>query len=118
MIAETISAAFILIGAGFALVGSIGLWRMPDFFTRLHGPTKATTLGVGGILLASAVHFSDTGPVSVHELLVSVFLFITAPVSAHLLCQAALHLRLKTINTTGDQPPESRQTDAPRDPGS
>lgn len=114
MIIETIVAIFILIGAGFALVGSIGLWRMPDFYTRLHGPTKATTLGVGGILLASAIHFSDTGPASVHEILVSVFLFITAPVSAHLLCQAALHLRLKHIDRTGQQPPEERHQEEPR----
>lgn len=104
MIGEIFSTVFVLIGAGFALVGSIGLWRMPDFFTRLHGPTKATTLGVGGILLASAVHFSDTGPVSVHEVLVTVFLFITAPVSAHLLSQAALHLRLKVYDATGQEP--------------
>lgn len=104
MIGEYVSAAFVLLGAGFALVGSIGLWRMPDFFTRLHGPTKATTLGVGGILLASGVHFSDTGPLSIHEILVSVFLFITAPVSAHLLSQAALHLRLKVYDATGEKP--------------
>lgn len=114
MIVETVTAVFILIGAAFALVGSIGLWRMPDFYTRLHGPTKATTLGVGGILLASALHFSDTGPVSVHEILVSVFLFITAPVSAHLLCQAALHLRLKHLDSTGQQPAEERYDERAR----
>jgi multicomponent K+:H+ antiporter subunit G len=37
----------------FALVGAIGLLRFPDFYMRLHAPTKATTLGVGGVLLAS-----------------------------------------------------------------
>lgn len=91
---ELIVSVFLVAGAGFALVGSIGLVRLPDFFSRLHGPTKSTTLGVGGMLIASATHFS-TGPgTSLHELLVTMFLFMTAPVSAHLACKAALHLRL------------------------
>lgn len=62
---------------------------------RLHGPTKATTLGVGSLLIASAVFFSsrDAG-ISLHEVLITLFLFITAPVSAHLLAKAALHLDL------------------------
>ncbi|MBR9989282.1 MAG: Na+/H+ antiporter subunit G [Gemmatimonadetes bacterium] len=89
---EIIVSFFLLAGAGFALIGSIGLARMPDFFTRLHGPTKATTLGVGGMLIASATHFS-TGPgTSLHEVLVTMFLFMTAPVSAHLVSKAAMHL--------------------------
>lgn len=114
MTGEIVSSIFVLIGAAFALVGSIGLWRMPDFFTRLHGPTKATTLGVGGILLASAVHFSETGPLSVHEVLVTIFLFITAPVSAHLLSQAALHLRLKALDVTGQRPERESDSNAPQ----
>jgi multicomponent K+:H+ antiporter subunit G len=92
--AEFIVSLLILVGAAFALLGSIGLARLPDFFTRLHGPTKATTLGVGAMVLASAVFFSATEPgLSLHEIAVLVFLFITAPVSAHVLAKAALHLR-------------------------
>jgi multicomponent K+:H+ antiporter subunit G len=88
---EILTAASLLIGALFALVGSIGLARLPDIFTRLHGPTKATTLGVGGILVGSILFFSVREGLSLHELLVTVFLFLTAPVSAHLLARAALH---------------------------
>src|SRR5690606_39527133 len=73
----------------FALIGAIGLFRLPDFFTRLHGPTKATTLGVGGIIIGSAIFFSHHGEgLSLHELLITLFLFITAPVSAHMLAKA------------------------------
>jgi multicomponent K+:H+ antiporter subunit G len=91
---ELLVAFFLMAGAGFALVGSIGLVRLPDFFSRLHGPTKATTLGVGGTLLASALYFTaHAGEPSVHEILIILFLFATAPVSAHLLAKAALHLR-------------------------
>ena len=92
---EFLVASLILLGAAFALLGSVGLARLPDFFTRLHGPTKATTLGVGAMVLASAVYFTDTQPgLSLHEVAVMVFLFITAPVSAHLLAKAALHRRV------------------------
>jgi multicomponent K+:H+ antiporter subunit G len=89
---EFLVASLILLGAVFALLGSIGLARLPDFFTRLHGPTKATTLGVGAMALASAVYFTATQEgLSLHEIAVMVFLFITAPVSAGLLAKAALH---------------------------
>lgn len=89
---EAIVSLLIIVGAAFALLGSIGLARLPDFFTRLHGPTKATTLGVGAMVLASAIFFSATEPgLSLHEIAVLVFLFITAPVTAHVLAKAALH---------------------------
>jgi len=88
----------ILVGALFTFIGSLGLVRLPDFYTRLHAPTKATTLGVGSLLVASALYFSTRGAgISLHEVLVTLFLFITAPVSAHLLARAALHLRLKSL---------------------
>jgi multicomponent K+:H+ antiporter subunit G len=86
-------AALLVTGALFALVGSIGLVKFGDFYRRLHGPTKATTLGVGGVLLASALFFSRLGGApSLHELLVTAFLFVTAPVSAQMLVKAALQL--------------------------
>jgi len=90
---EAIVAALIVLGALFVLLGSTGLARLPDFLTRLHGPTKATTLGVGALLLASAIFFSahESPGISLHELAILVFLFITAPVTAHLLAKAALH---------------------------
>jgi len=93
---DIIISVFLILGAGFALIGSIGLMRLPDFYTRLHGPTKATTLGLGALLIASMIYFSSRGEVSLHELLVTLFLFMTAPVSAHLLAKAALHLRVRS----------------------
>jgi len=91
MVAELLVSALVLVGAAFALVGSIGLARLPDFFTRLHGPTKATTLGVGGIVAAGLLHgWMEAGVGGYRELAISLFLFITAPVSAHLLSKAVL----------------------------
>jgi multicomponent K+:H+ antiporter subunit G len=90
---EFIVAALIVLGALFVLLGSIGLARLPDFLTRLHGPTKATTLGVGALLLASAIFFStaDNKASACTSWRSCSFLFITAPVTAHLLAKAALH---------------------------
>lgn len=106
---EGVIAFLILLGALFALLGSIGLARLPDFFTRLHGPTKATTLGVGAMVIASALYFTATEPgFSLHELTVMVFLFITAPISAHVLAKAALHRQPKgaIVSPEGDNTPE------------
>lgn len=95
---EILMSLLVLAGAGFTFIGSLGLVRLRDFYTRLHGPTKATTLGVGCLLLASSLFFSlTTDTLSLHEILVSLFLFITAPISAHLLAKAALHRRLPSI---------------------
>lgn len=91
---ELLAALMIVVAAFFLLVGAIGLVRFPDFYMRLHAPTKASTLGVGGVLLASLLVSADQGHPGVAELLITLFVFVTAPVSANLLAQAALHLRL------------------------
>ncbi|MCA1795647.1 MAG: Na+/H+ antiporter subunit G [Desulfobacteraceae bacterium] len=89
---ELLVSFFLVVGAFFAMAGSIGSYRLPDFFSRLHGPTKSTTLGVGSMAIASAIYFSFHGEgISFHEVLITLFLFITAPVSAHFLAKAALH---------------------------
>ncbi len=94
---DILLSLLILTGAVFIFIGSLGLVRLDDFYTRLHGPTKATTLGVGSLLIASMIHFSLQGNgISVHEILITLFLFITAPVSAHLLSKAALHRQLRS----------------------
>jgi multicomponent K+:H+ antiporter subunit G len=104
LLLELIITFFLIAGAIVALIGSIGLARLKDFYMRLHGPTKATTLGVGALLIASVIHFSTRGDgVSLHEVLVTVFLFITAPVSAHLLAKTALHLRVGSLAQTPPQ---------------
>jgi multicomponent K+:H+ antiporter subunit G len=91
MLLELLVSLLVMGGAGFVLIGAIGLTRLPDFFTRLHAPTKATTLGVGCLLLASTLHFSsrETG-LSLHEVLIALFLFLTAPISAQLLAKTQL----------------------------
>jgi multicomponent K+:H+ antiporter subunit G len=103
--AEVLISFFLLLGSLFTLIGAIGLYRLPDFFMRLHGPTKATTMGVGGLLIASMIFFGfERGGLSLHELLISLFLFITAPVSAHMLAKAALQQQVKLSDKTSGKP--------------
>lgn len=90
---EYLVVFLLLVGGLFSLVGSFGLAKLSDFYKRLHGPTKATTLGVGGILLASMLlHLIRGEDTNLRELLITIFLFLTAPVSAHMMAKAALAL--------------------------
>lgn len=104
-LAEYTICFLLLLGGAFTLIGAIGLARLPDFFTRLHGPTKATTLGVGAIMLSSVIYFSSQGEsIGISEILITVFLFMTAPVSANILAKAAMHIGVKTAENTEGQP--------------
>lgn len=92
VIADIVIVVLLLLGAGFALIGSWGLVRLPSTMERLHGPTKATTLGLGALLVASVVYFqARLGVWTAHELLISLFLFITAPISANMIAKVHLH---------------------------
>ncbi len=85
-------AAALVIGGLFTLVGSIGLLKLQAPMARLHAPTKASTLGVGSILLASVLFAYAAGAPSYHELLIIAFLFMTAPVSAYFIGKVHIHL--------------------------
>ena len=95
-IVEIVVAGLILLGAAFVLIGSWGLVRLPSTMERLHWPTKATTLGLGALLIGSMIFFqARLGVWTAHELLICVFLFITAPISANMIAKVHLHrLRL------------------------
>ncbi len=103
---ELLAALLVLAGSFFLLVGSYGLAKLPSLIQRLHAPTKSSTLGVGGLLLASMVHsWGVRGELSVHEILISFFLFITAPITAHMLAKVRL---LRSRAECGRLPPTGR----------
>ena len=98
LILEILVSIFLLIGAFFMLVGGIGMVRLPDLFMRLHAPTKSSTLGLGSFLIASIIFSAIYSRLGFAEVLITLFAFITAPVSANLMAQAALHLRLRSMS--------------------
>ncbi|MDR7123806.1 Na+/H+ antiporter subunit G [Pseudotabrizicola sp. 4114] len=92
LIVEYILAALLVFGGIFGLVGSFGLLKLPQMLQRLHAPTKATTLGVGSALIASMAYFwFFEGRLSWHELMITLFLFLTAPITANFIAKAQLH---------------------------
>ena len=89
-------SALLILGGVFALVGSYGLLKLRDTMQRLHAPTKATTIGVGSALIASMAYFwVYEGRVSWHELLITLFLFLTAPITANFIAKAQLLRAIK-----------------------
>ncbi|MCB1355043.1 MAG: Na+/H+ antiporter subunit G [Maritimibacter sp.] len=103
IIVEVLVALFLVVSGIFGFVGSYGLLKLNDSVQRLHAPTKATTLGVGGMLIASMIYFSfKSGHVSFHELLITLFLFLTAPITANFIAKAYL-----ARNTRREDLPES-----------
>lgn len=110
---DLVLSALVLIGGAFALIGAWGLAKLSDFLKRVHGPTKATTLGVGCVLIASALWFTVRGvEPSLHEVLITLFLFLTAPVSAHMMVQAAM----KLDPSVRPEPPPQPAQPASREP--
>lgn len=116
-LAELIVSFAIVLGGAFVLVGSWGLVRLPSLMERLHGPTKASTLGLGAMLIGSVVYFQFVqGEWTTHELLVSLFLFVTAPIAANMIAKVHLHrLRLsepsEPLGPAGPPPPPSGTAD-------
>jgi multicomponent K+:H+ antiporter subunit G len=98
----TVPGSVLMVLAGvLALVGAIGLLRLPDFYSRMHGPTLGTTLGTGCVLLVSMLVAGALAQRPIlHELLIGAFLLITAPVTAMLLMRAVLY------RADGGQKPE------------
>lgn len=85
-------ALLLVIGGLVTLIGSLGLLRLPDFFARLHGPSMGTTIGTGCVLLASMLTSSVlANRLVVHELLITLFIVMSSPITSMMLMRAALY---------------------------
>ena len=114
---EILVTALLVISGIFGFVGSYGLVKLPEPMTRLHAPTKATTIGVGCLLIASIFyHPLISGHSSPRELLITLFLFITAPISAHMMAKAAISLRLAGSESHSSDAPTVDDTGPPAPP--
>ncbi|MFC0268724.1 Na+/H+ antiporter subunit G [Kushneria aurantia] len=114
---EALTAFFLVAGSLITFISSFGMVHLRDFYLRMHGPAKATTLGVGLVLFASSLYFIlIERTFHIQLILVTIFLLITAPISAHLLAKAALHRKLPSTPDTRGAPGELKPEDTAREP--
>jgi len=102
----------LFVGGAFVFIGSLELLRLGNTMARMHAPSKATTVGIGGILVASLLYFMGVIEESerlfaAQDLLIVFFLFLTAPVSAHFMSKAYLHTQR---SATADLPKSASGT--------
>lgn len=90
---EIIVSILIVLGGGFSAIAGLGLLRLPDVLIRMHATTKAGTLGAGLTVLGVSVYFASSLVIA-KALLIIAFLFLTAPVGAHLIARAAYRRRI------------------------
>ena len=100
---ELIAALLILFGAVISVISAFGMIRLPDVYTRSHAATKSSTLSVLCCLLGAFIYFwIHDGFVSIRLILGIIFVFITAPVSGHLICRAAYRSRVPLAEGSGE----------------
>lgn len=90
LLADMISWAFILAGGALALIGGLGLLRLPDVFARMHGASIIDTLGLG-LILVGLMFQAGFSLVTVKLILILLFVFYTSPTTTHALARACLH---------------------------
>lgn len=99
------AAALLIAGGLLSLVGALGLLRLNHFYARIHAPTMGNTLGAGCVLIASMLTSSAVaGRPVIHELLITVFLLLTSPVTTMLLMRAAVFRSESGRDQPGDTP--------------
>ncbi len=107
-----ISWLFLALGSFFYVVGALGLFRMPDVFTRMHATSVSDTLGVGFLITGMAI---DAGWSlnTARLLIILAILFYSGPIATHALAQAALHAGVKP-NLSDDRLKQTRRMSATR----
>lgn len=104
IIAQVLTIGLALIGALFFLAGTLGLLRLPDFYTRVHAATKCDTVGAGAILLALAVHVAPH-PEALKLVTLLVLVLLSSPTSGHALARAAYDTGLRPWSRRGEEAP-------------
>lgn len=112
---EIIVAILVLTGGLFAVIGGVGLVRMPDVLIRMHASTKIGTLACGLIVAAAAVHFG-AADIAIRAIAIVLFLLLTAPIAAHMIGRAAVSTGVPLWNTSRPDalPGEPAESDADR----
>lgn len=82
----------LIVGGCIIVTGTLGLMRLPKFYQRIHGPAITITLGAGSVLIASMIYFTaQQSRLVVHEVIITLFLLLTAPVVSMMIMRAAVY---------------------------
>ncbi|MCX5497603.1 monovalent cation/H(+) antiporter subunit G [Kaistia dalseonensis] len=104
LLRDIVAGLFLVAGAGFILVGAIGINRMPDLFTRIHAASLIDTTGVG-LVLVGLMFLGGFSLVTVKLVFLLAFLLFMGPVATHALAAAALHAGIKPDLADAPKPP-------------
>ncbi len=100
---EWLGGALVVFGGAFMIVGALGLLRLPDVFTRMHGASVSDTLGAGGILIG-LILIAGLSLVTVKLVFLILFFGLMSPVSTHAIARAALHAGVKPVLRDSEDP--------------
>jgi len=109
LLADVISWAFILAGGALALIGGLGLLRLPDVFARMHGAGMIDTLGLA-LILVGLMFQAGFSLITVKLLLIIGFVLYTSPTTTHALARAGLHggIEPRAVRKDNNGEPPSR----------
>lgn len=112
---DILTAVLWLAGALFALLAAIGVLRMPDVFTRMQASTKASTLGLGCLLLGAALQMGDVASF-IRIASIGGFVLLTTPVAGHVIARASYFARIPlwegtVLDDRREEPAPSREED-------
>jgi multicomponent Na+:H+ antiporter subunit G len=119
---EIVSSVFIIAGVAFMIISVVGIIRLPDFYIRMSAITKASTLGIGLILIGIGIYFNE--PLLAGKVLIIIlFMLLTSPVSAHIIARAAFKDRVPLWKKTFideyrpylKQSSQAQESDIPQD---
>lgn len=104
--AALLVSLLLLLGGSITFIGALGLLRLKHFYMRMHGPAITVTLGAGAILVASMVYFTALRDrLVIHELLITLFIMMTAPVVSMLIMRAAVYRDLRAGRSVSSDNP-------------
>lgn len=109
-IAQVLSAVFLITGCAFGIIGGWGLWRFPDFYTRMHASGITDTVAAGSVFIGLMFQFGWT-LASAKLLLIMLFMLFTCPTGAHALARTAQLDRLKPWMLPEDEAKLSKEVE-------
>ena len=105
VIAQILAGVFLAAGAIFVLIGSFGLWRLPDFYTRLHAAGITDTLGLS-LLLVGMMFLAGWTLVTVKLIFILLLILLTSPTATHAVANAAYTVGLRPFGVPAEDLPE------------